>query len=583
MAIQFALNGKEISFDWDTEEYTNLRARYFRERGKLLQQLYCDVDSADETVENTENIGHALIGCAVALYSTFGDLYMERGHFDFSEKKLTEDSAFESSIVDPVADIVTDIQSILKNAENYKEAQSERRALRMECRSRVIGGGFGFEGFVKGALTAGAINTVTGVAHGMFNMVGNIATAIKVSGIKSEAYKKFKNEIKEKAPEILDAVRVIVVRQLELKLNINASSAKTIMENIHSGKIKDEFSQAAIMKAIEYFPYDVVCYEEYLERVPSAEEDIYNLAAHFQLPVQIIKDNIHNYDGFYFDVVSDKKLILDMVRFIDNLVSQKYPADSYLNDYVRKKSDEYSKGVLYGDTMLIENAGKMCREAYLYDERFWETNLDSELLDKVISKVEETGKGNVSPQVEGFVKYKLLRLNTIKEKICSQVDEISEVFNNYYFQDIVKAIIICVSSDKSYHIAKLPKMKMDDSEMNSAFRGYLKEFNIKRENVYLLCDDPDSDDSGHAHGFAITYDGFFNSNGYYYFFDQIVDAKVVDKDLYLKDASGKDNYFMSIQGNDTAEYFNKIFSYIFHPETIPCEVLNFIKEQLKQG
>jgi hypothetical protein len=71
-----------------------------------------------------------------------------------------------------------------------KEAQEkEYRAERKANRGRVVGGGFGVSGAIKGMVTAGAMNAVSGAGHSMVNALGNAGSAISASSSKSALYK----------------------------------------------------------------------------------------------------------------------------------------------------------------------------------------------------------------------------------------------------------------------------------------------------------------------------------------------------------------------------------------------------------
>ena len=63
------------------------------------------------------------------------------------------------------------------------------REFRKESRGRVVGGGFGLGGALKGMATAGAINAVTGMGHSVVNAVGNVGSSISASNSKRSIYK----------------------------------------------------------------------------------------------------------------------------------------------------------------------------------------------------------------------------------------------------------------------------------------------------------------------------------------------------------------------------------------------------------
>lgn len=68
------------------------------------------------------------------------------------------------------------------------EQQRGYRKCRRDNRGKWKGGGFGIEGALKGAATAGALNIVEGVGYTLFNFAGNIASNISESNKKSRIF-----------------------------------------------------------------------------------------------------------------------------------------------------------------------------------------------------------------------------------------------------------------------------------------------------------------------------------------------------------------------------------------------------------
>lgn len=73
--------------------------------------------------------------------------------------------------------------------EEQKNAEEQYRADRKASRERWEGGGFGLGGALKGAATAGALNTVTGLGHDIVNTAGNLSSAAAASSAKSALYR----------------------------------------------------------------------------------------------------------------------------------------------------------------------------------------------------------------------------------------------------------------------------------------------------------------------------------------------------------------------------------------------------------
>ena len=90
---------------------------------------------------------------------------------------FTELSKAFDTIVDKYNDIVAE-----------QEAEEEYRAERKENRGRVVGGGFGVGGAIKGMATAGAMNAISGMGHSLVNAIGNAGSALSASSSKRALY-----------------------------------------------------------------------------------------------------------------------------------------------------------------------------------------------------------------------------------------------------------------------------------------------------------------------------------------------------------------------------------------------------------
>jgi len=114
------------------------------------------------------------------LYDTLLDLKI----YDISRERF-EDECWDLSAVEPYYDCIADkYNEIVGNLASAKEYRTERRA----TRGRLVGGGFGLGGAVKGIVTAGAINAVAGAGHGAVNTIGNLGSSIAASSSKKALY-----------------------------------------------------------------------------------------------------------------------------------------------------------------------------------------------------------------------------------------------------------------------------------------------------------------------------------------------------------------------------------------------------------
>ena len=62
-----------------------------------------------------------------------------------------------------------------------EKSMDEYRTLRRKTRGRVVGGGFGVGGALKGMAAAGAMNAAAGAAHMIVNGIGKIGSSFRSS------------------------------------------------------------------------------------------------------------------------------------------------------------------------------------------------------------------------------------------------------------------------------------------------------------------------------------------------------------------------------------------------------------------
>ena len=77
--------------------------------------------------------------------------------------------------------------SVYQGIELNQQQMKEYREIRKASRSRLIGGGFGFKGAIKGIAAAGTVNMTTGMAHSIVNAAGNASSA-KDAAFRKEVY-----------------------------------------------------------------------------------------------------------------------------------------------------------------------------------------------------------------------------------------------------------------------------------------------------------------------------------------------------------------------------------------------------------
>lgn len=182
---KFTLFGQDIEFSEAADRYI----KWYQAISPAIQGASNDFVAYYEKYDNISDVldGYSKILVSItsdwAIKPLFNTL-LNIGIYDINEENF-EDECWDLSgaekYYDQIADAYNEIVEGLEDAKSYR---AERKA----SRGRVVGGGFGVGGALKGMATAGAMNAVTGLGHSVVNGIGNIASSIAASSAKKSLY-----------------------------------------------------------------------------------------------------------------------------------------------------------------------------------------------------------------------------------------------------------------------------------------------------------------------------------------------------------------------------------------------------------
>ena len=191
---------------------------------------------------------------------------------------LKGDDAFSS-----IYEKYIEIEGGVEGAKRYRQARKDHRG-------RIIGGGFGLEGAVKGMATAGVMNLGIGALHSIGNAVGNMIS----KGIASSDKKKLFRDSKTYAA-LADAiyndcynVHVILVEILRQKgyalKNITQSEgerASTLFNTAKNPAFPKEKISDVMVEILGLYPYNSEYYVFLLNNFQNNHEQIEAIADYF--------------------------------------------------------------------------------------------------------------------------------------------------------------------------------------------------------------------------------------------------------------------------------------------------------------
>lgn len=170
---KYTLLGKNVSFSDSADEFCKVQFLAWDLSAKCKDEFSTWYDSKGEIYGVLKNYFDELQSLVEErVLSVYFDMLPSYKIYDVSRESffkrcLNLDSADDA--FGRVSNQYTDI------VDQYEE-EVEYRAERKDSRGRVIGGGFGVGGAIKGMATAGAMNAVTGAGHSIVNAVGNASS-----------------------------------------------------------------------------------------------------------------------------------------------------------------------------------------------------------------------------------------------------------------------------------------------------------------------------------------------------------------------------------------------------------------------
>lgn len=166
------------------------------------------------------------------------------------------------------------------------------RAERREGRGRWIGGGFGIGGALQGAAQAAAINAVSGIAHGAWNLSAKAVSAIgnKIKKDNLFASEETKETLKNGVYlgvnsvfyALIDAANDRKANSIPILENeTNTSKAERIIENAQHGRIPNSDLKKILQEAIKLNPYNEDTYNLWIKNFNDDDGSVTKLANFF--------------------------------------------------------------------------------------------------------------------------------------------------------------------------------------------------------------------------------------------------------------------------------------------------------------
>ena len=247
--------------------------------------------------------------------------------YSISEEGFT-DKYLDLSGINAVCDKV---QGNIESIKNAGEEEKLYRELRKANRTQYAGAGIGFENALKASIEAKTINAATGMAHSVFNAIGNMGTDRRTEKALSAAYRDGNTPIlMEKALNAcIESLIYPLVKILKYEVDIECEiiseadkeKATTILASIKDGKVPEAKIEEQLKKAWELNPHNQNLYEMMININDDEDGSIEKLAHHFGIEIseykeKIVRDGLSHYIHKNLLRLEDKERLLKSKEYV---------------------------------------------------------------------------------------------------------------------------------------------------------------------------------------------------------------------------------------------------------------------------
>lgn len=171
MAHEFMIGKEKLMISDELAAYNELRQEFMPLANKaeeMFKELYLKDNHDFESMLNNFP-DHVMMSLNIVIDYCISKM-IENGIYDIDREMFVSEYCVNYiSVVERFEEYLDKFNEINGDLEAAKEYREYRKA----TRGMFVGGGFGFEGAVKGIATAGAMNMASGLLHSVANAIGN--------------------------------------------------------------------------------------------------------------------------------------------------------------------------------------------------------------------------------------------------------------------------------------------------------------------------------------------------------------------------------------------------------------------------
>lgn len=274
--------------------YVEIRYAYNMMARQLVEEFSKDFSTNCPSADSAMDKGNSIASKYITKATEMSLDYLAKNKIYTVDADLFIEQVTRNGVLEFWADEFRDIKEEYDAIVSAANEEVAYREIRKESRGRFIGGGFGVEGAIKGAAQAGAMNLATGMAHSLFNSIGNSFTMADMTKKKDRLYESISSRLCESLFETLRNYYWVTMYFMEKEgvmkysypSNDDLKKANALYNNITAGRIPESEIKNVAVEILKLNPLDEDFYYWMLCEFGDETCEIEQFASNFQIDLK---------------------------------------------------------------------------------------------------------------------------------------------------------------------------------------------------------------------------------------------------------------------------------------------------------
>ncbi|MGN1251169.1 MAG: hypothetical protein ACI4XW_13925 [Candidatus Spyradocola sp.] len=286
---EYNLFGRAYEIGAGRQNFNQIRALVRNQGLRAAESFREEYGRFGSFIEMTKGIANLAYRKIYEAADTCVQYLIDHDVYDVNGETLINASIQNAEVDGCLSELVDWIEEFQMANEKKEQYRQQRKA----NRGRVIGGGFGLSGAIKGILTAKAINAATGAAYSVYNMVekeieqseNRVKLAEKLGDQKmlNDFVAAVYNDVFALQKGMMRALSRGGDRSFTIVTDEDRQRAEILYDNLTNRSIPADKQKELMFQLVQLDPYNKKYYALILARFPEEGADVIRLARYFNV------------------------------------------------------------------------------------------------------------------------------------------------------------------------------------------------------------------------------------------------------------------------------------------------------------